>query len=207
MSCTRDNQCRSLTAKCVNGVCTESSCDNRPDDPTLTNADLICMNYIDSGPYAGCYTCPNARSVGGTCSCAECILEPSDYRSLQKSKRCCSSVDYVGDISFCIDDVPSPLPDGHFEETETIKDQKQTEKPSTDDDSLSIDNEFDKLKEGSFMDGPSNVTVIETFANKKEEFLTNYKSSTVWIPLAFTLFFIYIFFLINTDRSSIYRRR
>lgn len=110
--CEFNSDCRDLRSQCVDGYCVRNECENV--DPeiidTLTNDDLNCMNFIASGKYQGCYTCPNARSVGGKCTCTDCvndtikIIEGDEQKPID---RCCSKIEN----DLCVDDVPNPLPD------------------------------------------------------------------------------------------------
>lgn len=107
-TCTNDTDCGSLTASCVNGKCLMSVGSNvsKNELEVLSNEDLTCMNYIDSGPYQGYYACPDARFVSGECSCGSCVQEPNDERSLGKSMRCCPKIIKEGDIELCDDSTP-----------------------------------------------------------------------------------------------------
>ncbi len=106
MQCQNDNECGSLTASCVSGKCMMSIGSNVPDTTGLTNDDLICMNLIDSGPFQGYYSCPDARSINGSCSCGSCVKEPLDERGQYVDLRCCPKIVVEGDIELCDDSIP-----------------------------------------------------------------------------------------------------
>lgn len=110
--CEFSSDCKDLRSKCVDNLCVRNECENVPQEviDTLTNDDLNCMNFIDSGKYQGCYTCPNARSVGGKCTCTDCVNDNIKITEGDEQKpidRCCSKIEN----DMCVDDVPNPLPD------------------------------------------------------------------------------------------------
>jgi len=105
-SCSFNSDCKDLKATCKDGTCQTTYCNNDPEDiASLTNDDLNCMNYIDSGPNQGCYACPKARFVNGKCSCSKCFQEPSYIAGEKDPNRCCSKIVKDGSLNICVDDV------------------------------------------------------------------------------------------------------
>ena len=110
--CEFSSDCKDLRSKCVDNLCVRNECENVPQEiiDTLTNDDLNCMNFISSGKYQGCYTCPNARSVGGKCTCTDCVNDVITITEGDERKpidRCCSKIEN----DLCVDEIPSPLPE------------------------------------------------------------------------------------------------